>query len=212
MGAKIRHSMAQEAELNLMLDTSSDASPAEPWDSPWKQQSNRQIVKWSTVSLTLISVALLLLILKCSTWLRANSSRSFRILAEGGEGEGDETSPLLEGEQKRLRHTLRRLGQFAEGLCSTHSSPRDWEFSARCPKLGGTGDMKVVVEVQEIFGRDVQVVAEEMIVVVFNEVATAGIPPGGTTPLAIVLEKPHDVPCTGRVVIKVHAEDLESSS
>lgn len=97
MGAKIRHSMDHEAELSLMLDTSSDASPAEPWDSPWKQQSNRQIVKWSTISLTLISVALLLLVLKCSTWLRANSSKNFRILAEGGEDEGDETSPLLEG-------------------------------------------------------------------------------------------------------------------
>lgn len=97
MGAKIRHSSSPEEELNLILNTSSHANPVEPWDSLWKRQNNRKLGKWSTVSLILTSVALLLLVLKCSTWIRANSSRSLRILAEGGEDEGKETSPLLEG-------------------------------------------------------------------------------------------------------------------
>nr|AET50790.1 hypothetical protein [Eimeria tenella] len=97
MEAKIRHSSSPAEELNLKLDTSSHANPVEPWDSPWKRKNNQQIVKWSTVSLALTSVALLLIVLKCSTWIRANSSRSFRILAEGGEDEGKETSHLLEG-------------------------------------------------------------------------------------------------------------------
>ncbi|CDJ40303.1 hypothetical protein, conserved [Eimeria tenella] len=325
MEAKIRHSSSPAEELNLKLDTSSHANPVEPWDSPWKRKNNQQIVKWSTVSLALTSVALLLIVLKCSTWIRANSSRSFRILAEGGEDEGKETSHLLEGgpdisgecesgeagasgtrrerrhsrrwshlfrigptsqptraetsgeegasastsqphpewtehqsninvgepsayqyhglgkpyyfpflgvkpEHRRLREMLERLGQYAEKLCFPHQQARDKVFDALCPKLDGTGEVHLFVEIQEIdshhrsafsqlkslfskidythrhFGRDVQAVVEEMIVVVLTEVARSGIPPGGTTPLAIVLEKPHDVPCTGRVLIKVHAE------
>ncbi|CDJ66664.1 hypothetical protein, conserved, partial [Eimeria necatrix] len=97
---------------------------------------------------------------------------------------------------------LEKLGQYAEKLCFPHHQARDKVFDALCPKLDGTGEVHLFVEIQEIFGRDVQAVVEEMIIVVLTEVATAGIPPGGTTPLAIVLEKPPDVPCTGRVLIK----------
>ncbi|CDJ40302.1 hypothetical protein, conserved [Eimeria tenella] len=100
---------------------------------------------------------------------------------------------------------LERLGQYAEKLCFPHQQARDKVFDAPSRKLDGTGEMQIFVEIQEIFGRDVQAVVEEMVVVVLTEVARSGIPPGGTTPLAIVLEKPHDVPCAGRVLIKPNA-------